>query len=202
MAAVNRPTNIKDKEADVNRKLQFYGIATGMFSTTRLTVLGLHLLTKSTQSLPKWQGSIRMSSNPLRISISDKYPQNEQIDIALNSFVNSHPIANPSKKLSVEGQALVADFRDVVKQAQKLLLTKNEGNILQDFIWQSQKIEGGNAALPGAPVDKETAKQHGNEALEGLRTLGTLIISNGQFRKLCESTPTIAKVFQILIISQ
>lgn len=29
-SAVNRPTDIKQKEADVNRKLQFYGIATGM----------------------------------------------------------------------------------------------------------------------------------------------------------------------------
>jgi hypothetical protein len=38
--------------------------------------------------------------------------------------------------------------------------------------------------VPGAPIDKDTARQHGNEALEGLRTLGTLIISNGQFRKL------------------
>jgi hypothetical protein len=55
---------------------------------------------------------------------------------------------------------------------------------LQDFIWQTQQITGGEAAKPGVPVSKDTAKQHGNEALEGLRTLGTLIISNGQFRKL------------------
>lgn len=146
MSSVNRPTNVKDKEADVNRKLQFYGIATAFQN--------------------------------------GKVPSNEQIDVALNSFLKTNAIASPSKKLSTEGQALVADFRDVVKQAQHLLLTKNEGNLLQDFIWQSQKIEGGNAAVPGAPVDKDTAKQHGNEALEGLRTLGTLIISNGQFRKL------------------
>jgi hypothetical protein len=112
--------------------------------------------------------------------------QNEQIDVALNSFLKSRPMANPSKKLSAEGRALVADFRSVVEQAKYLLLTKNEGNLLQDFIWQSQKIEGGNVTLPGAPVDKETAKQHGNEALEGFRTLGTLIITNGQFRKLCK----------------
>lgn len=79
---------------------------------------------------------------------------------------------------------MVADFREVVTQAKYLLLEKNEGNLLQDFIWQSQKIEGGNSGTLSAPVDKETAKQHGNEALEGLRTLGTLIISNGQFRKL------------------
>jgi hypothetical protein len=72
----------------------------------------------------------------------------------------------------------------VVEQAKYLLLTKNEGNLLQDFIWQSQKITGADASLPNAPVDKDTAKQHGNQALEGLRTLGTLIITNGQFRKL------------------
>lgn len=83
---------------------------------------------------------------------------------------------------------MVADFRDVIEQAKALILTKNEGNLLQDFIWQTEQISGGNAQVPGAPVDKGTAKQHGNQALEGLRTLGTLILSNGQFRKLCKST--------------
>lgn len=86
-------------------------------------------------------------------------------------------MSNPSKKLSPEGQGLVHDFRDVVEQAKVLLLTKNEGNLLQDFIWQTQQLDGGNASVPNAPVDKETAKQHGNEALEGLRTLGTLLVS-------------------------
>jgi hypothetical protein len=56
--------------------------------------------------------------------------------------------------------------------------------LLQDFIWQAEQITGAGTPLRGAPVDKDTAKQHGNEALEGLRTLGTLLISNGQFRKL------------------
>jgi len=94
-------------------------------------------------------------------------------------------MASPSKQLSTEGQALVADFRDVVQQAQLLLLSKNEGNLLQDFIWQSQHVDGGSAGKPGAPLGKDQAKQHGSEALDGLRTLGTLLISNGQFRKLC-----------------
>jgi len=65
-----------------------------------------------------------------------------------------------------------------------LLLSKNQGNLLQDFIWQCQGLSGGSASTPNAPVDSQTAKQHGNQALNGLRTLGTLIISNGQFRKL------------------
>jgi hypothetical protein len=144
--SVNRPTNTKLKEEDVNRKLQVYGIISAFQA--------------------------------------GKVPSNEQIDIALNSFMKSKALASPSKKLSTEGQALVADFRDVVEQAKQLLLSKNEGNLLQDFIWQSQHIDGGNATLPGAPVDKATAQQHGNQAAEGLRTLGTLLISNGQFRKL------------------
>lgn len=115
-----------------------------------------------------------------------KVPSNKQIDVALNSFLESRALAKPSGKLSSEGQKLVADFRDVVEKAKVLLLTKNDGNLLQDFIWQTQQISGGNAALPNAPVGKDAAKQHGNEALDGLRTLGTLIISNGQFRKLCK----------------
>jgi hypothetical protein len=112
--------------------------------------------------------------------------QNEQIDVALNSFLASRALTNPSNKLSAEGKVLLKDVRDVVEKAKVLLLSKNQGDVLQDFIWQAQKIEGGNSGLPGAPVDKETAKQHGNQAMEGFRTLGTLLITNGQFRKLCE----------------
>ncbi|KAH9886163.1 hypothetical protein F4778DRAFT_484186 [Xylariomycetidae sp. FL2044] len=146
MASVNKPVDVKQKEADVNRKLQIYGII-----------------------------------NAFQLG---KVPSNDQIDVALNSFLQSKPLASPSKKLSPEGQALVADFKDVVKQAKHLLLSKNEGNLLQDFIWQTQHFDPKSVSTPGAPVDKNTAKQHGDKALEGLRTLGTLLITNGQFRKL------------------
>ncbi|KAI4127360.1 MAG: hypothetical protein LQ338_003236 [Usnochroma carphineum] len=145
-SAVNRPTNVKQKEADVNQKLQLYGIYSAF--------------------------------------ANGKVPSNKQIDVALNSAIASRPLANPSTKLSAEGRHLVADLRDVIEQAKVLLLTKNEGNLIQDFLWQTRFIQGGDAKLPGAPVDKGTAQQHGNQALDGLRTLGTLLISNGQFRKL------------------
>ncbi|KAL8691203.1 MAG: hypothetical protein Q9218_003516 [Villophora microphyllina] len=145
-AAVNRPTNVKQKEADVNQKLQLYGIYSAF--------------------------------------ANGKVPSNKQIDVALNSAIASRPLANPSNKLSSEGRHLVADLRDVIEQAKILLLTKNDGNLLQDFMWQTRFVSGGNVGVPGAPIDKATAQQHGNQALDGLRTLGTLIISNGQFRKL------------------
>lgn len=104
--------------------------------------------------------------------------------MALNSFLESKALSGPSEKLSPEGQALVADAREVVRQAKHLLLSKNDGNLLQDFIWQTQQFDPKAVSTPGAPLNKEQAQQHGNQALEGLRTLGTLIITNGQFRKL------------------
>ncbi|KAL0473635.1 hypothetical protein QR685DRAFT_569668 [Neurospora intermedia] len=154
-ANVNRPVDSKQKEADVNRKLQFYGIASAFQY--------------------------------------GKVPSNDQIDVALNSFLQSKALAHPSKKLSPEGQQLVADFREVVKEAKNLLLSKNEGNLLQDFIWQTQQFNPKAVSLPGAPVDKEQAQQHGNQALEGLRTLGTLIITNGQFRKLLKDATVLLR---------
>jgi hypothetical protein len=110
--------------------------------------------------------------------------QNEQIDVALNSFLNSRALSRPSDKLSSDGKVLVEDVREVVKQAKLLLLSKNEGNLLQDFIWQTTQWDPKSVNGPNAPVSKDTAKRDGDEALEGLRTLGTLIITNGQFRKL------------------
>jgi DNA ligase-4 len=102
----------------------------------------------------------------------------------LNSFLESKPLSNPSQKLSADGQGLVADVREVVREAKNLLLSKNDGNLLQDFIWQTQQFDHKNVSAPDVPVGKEQAQQHGNQALEGLRTLGTLLITNGQFRKL------------------
>ena len=144
--AVNRPTDPKFKEQDVNNKLQVYGIYSAF--------------------------------------AKGKAPSNKQIDIALNSALASSALNTPSEKLSDDGKKLVADLRDVIEQAKLLLLSKNEGSLLQEFIWETQQITAGDAKLPNAPVDKDTAKQHGNELLDGLRTLGTLLISNGQFRKI------------------
>jgi len=144
--AVNRPTDVKQKEKDVSSKLQLYGI--------------------------------------YQAFANGKVPSNKQIDVALNSALESSALKSPSSKLSPEGQELVGDLRTVIEQAKILLLVKNEGNVLQDFIWHSEQLSGSSVTPPGAPVDKQTAQQHGADALSGLRTLGTLLISNGQFRKL------------------
>lgn len=122
-----------------------------------------------------------------------KVPSNKQIDVALNSALASRPLASPSKNLSPEGQGLVTDVKEVIVEAKKLLLSKNQGNLIQEFIWDAQNISGGNATAPNMPVDKATAQQHGDQALEGLRTLGRLVLSNGQFRKLLDDAIVLAR---------
>lgn len=112
--------------------------------------------------------------------------QNDQIDVALSSFLASRALSSPHEKLSEEGKTLVKDARDVIQQAKYLLLSKNEGNLIQDFIWQTTQFDAKSVNTPNAPLSKDAAKKDGDEALQGLRTLGTLLITNGQFRKLRE----------------
>ena len=112
------------------------------------------------------------------------HAQNEQIDVAMNSFLESKALKSPSDKLSDDGKDLVADTREAVKLMKFLFLSKNEDNLLQDFIWQTQQFDPKSVQGPDTPIDKQTAQQQANEAMEGLRSLGKLLVTNGQFRKL------------------
>ncbi|KOS16962.1 Uncharacterized protein ESCO_004645 [Escovopsis weberi] len=143
---VNKPSDNAVKEADINRKLQLYGI--------------YHAFKHG------------------------KTPSNDQIDIALNSLLESRAMNRPSNKLSADGKLLVRDTREVVNLAKQLILSKNNGNLIQDFIWQTTQFDTKLGPGPEAPVTKDAVKRDSDEALEGLRTLGTLLITNGQFRKL------------------
>ena len=93
-------------------------------------------------------------------------------------------MSTPNNKLSGEGKALLTDFTNVVEQAKVLLLIKNNDQILHEFIWQTQQLAKsgqapGTAGMPDLSVTSEKATRDGQKALEGLQTLGTLIISNG-----------------------
>lgn len=114
-----------------------------------------------------------------------KVPSNQQIDIALNSLLESKSLSSPSGKLSDEGKHLIEDLREVIAEAKALILSKNHDQAIQEFIWHAQQAgKTSSGPSPNAPVTQEQAKQDGQNALAGLRSLGTLIITNGQFRKL------------------
>ena len=146
MTGVNRPTNVRARDADIDQKLQLFGIATAFNS--------------------------------------GKMPANDQIDATLNSFIASKALSKPSSKLSSEGRALVGDVREVIEQAKQLVLSKNEGNLLQEFIYKTSKTDLRSINSSGGPVTKDAARQDGQNALEGIKTLGKLLVTNGQFRKL------------------
>lgn len=112
--------------------------------------------------------------------------QNKQCDVAMNSALASKALSSPSDKLSDDGKTLVKDLRNVVEQAKKMMLTKNEGQLLQEFIWGAQNLNVGTPNKPEAPESKDKAKQDADKATEDLKTLGTLLITNGEFRKLCK----------------
>jgi hypothetical protein len=146
---VNHPIDPKQKEKDINQKLQLFGI----YEAFKL----------------------------------GKLPSNKQCDVALNSAIRSKALSSPPNQLSDEGKQLVKDVRDVIDQAKKLVLSKNQDQTLQEFIWEAQNISAGDASKPNVPIDKESSQQDANRAMEGLKTLGSLLITNGEFRKLCKS---------------
>lgn len=75
--------------------------------------------------------------------------------------------------------------------AKKLILIKNDGNLIQEFFWDASNMERPEIQPPegirGRERERglEAAKQDGQHTAEGLKTLGTLLVTNGQFRKLC-----------------
>jgi Family of unknown function (DUF5923) len=123
--------------------------------------------------------------------LEGKYPSNKQINVALTSIVESNMLTNPTKQLSSEGRQLVKDLRDVIDSGKFLWLRKNYNEELQNFLYHT--IEASTQPNADTPISKDTAKEHGNHALDGLRTLGRLLITNGQFRKLLEDITLLAR---------
>jgi len=116
-----------------------------------------------------------------------KFPSNQQINVALTSAVESKMLTAPSKNLSSEGRELIKDLREVIDSAKYLWLTKNYNEEFQKFLYHTiQASTSPDSTNIKAPVSKDQAQDHGQQILQGLRTLGRLLVTNGQFRKLLE----------------
>ena len=96
--------------------------------------------------------------------------------------------------MSSEGRELIKDLRDVIDSAKYLWLKKNYNEELQYFLHHTiQASTTPDSTNINAPVSKDQAKQHGSDALDGLRTLGRLLVTNGQFRKLISDAGLLAR---------
>ena len=114
-----------------------------------------------------------------------RMPSNEQIDRIL-SYVHQHSPVDTSA-LSPDGQRLVQDSRDIIETARLIVQQKNADELFQNFIWHTRDVDVGRAKKDPnevVPVDKEKAKNDGQQAVQHLRTLLSLVLTNAEVRKL------------------
>ncbi|KAL1744429.1 hypothetical protein HDZ31DRAFT_38713 [Schizophyllum fasciatum] len=145
--AVTDPVNKADKDADVDRKIRFYGVIAA-FREGRM-------------------------------------PDNSQIDRTLKYVLDNSPV--PTDELSPEGKRLIQDTRDIIDTARKIVKEKNADELLQNFFWHTRDVSAHNAVTsnnPDLPVGKDKVKSDGQQAVQHLRTLITLVLTNAEARKL------------------
>ncbi len=112
-------------------------------------------------------------------------PSNEQIDRALNHVLQHSPV--DTSELSPDGKRLIEDTRDIIETARLMVQQKNADELFQNFIWHTRDIDLDQAKKDPnevVPVDKEKAKSDGQQAVQHLRTLLSLVLTNAEVRKL------------------
>jgi len=123
-----------------------------------------------------------------------RMPSNEQIDRTLHHVLENSPV--PEKDLSREGRRLIQDTRDIIETARLMVEEKNKDELFQNFVWHTRDTNFDKAKKnPSdlAPIDKETAKSEGQEAVAHLRTLLGLIFTNAEVRKLLSDFSVIGR---------
>jgi len=124
-----------------------------------------------------------------------KLPSNKQAEETLDYLSGTAPF--DTSKLSREGQELVEQARAVIQDAKKLLLVKNQDELIQNFIWNTREIDvqshKENLKSTSAPVDKETARSEGQEAVQNLRVIAKLLFTNSEVRKLLSDVTVLGR---------
>ncbi|RPD56928.1 hypothetical protein L226DRAFT_573722 [Lentinus tigrinus ALCF2SS1-7] len=121
----------------------------------------------------------------IRAFSDSRMPSNEQIDRALNYVLQNSPV--DTKQLSPSGQRLIQDTRDIIDTARLIVQQKNADELFQNFIWHTRDVDFDQAKKDPkevVPVDKEKAKSDGQQAVQHLRTLLSLVLTNAEVRKL------------------
>ncbi|KAI0674595.1 hypothetical protein C8Q78DRAFT_1117563 [Trametes maxima] len=114
-----------------------------------------------------------------------RMPSNDQIDRFLNYVIQHSPV--DVEDLSPDGQRLIQDSRDIIETARRIVKEKNADELFQNFIWHTRDVDVDQAKKDPdevVPVDKEKAKDDGRQAVQHLRTLLSLVLTNAEVRKL------------------
>ncbi|KII83317.1 hypothetical protein PLICRDRAFT_180576 [Plicaturopsis crispa FD-325 SS-3] len=116
-----------------------------------------------------------------------RLPDNKQIDETLAYVLANSPV--DADALSPGGRALIADARDIIETARLIVREKNADELFQNFVWHTRGVDiaGTGAKKDPAdlkPVDGEKARDDGQIAVQHLRTILSLVLTNSEVRKL------------------
>ncbi|KAJ7158718.1 hypothetical protein C8R46DRAFT_1224650 [Mycena filopes] len=125
-----------------------------------------------------------------------RMPSNAQITQILHYAKTYSPV--DEKRLSTDGKTLISDIRDILSTFSRSLEDKNQGELLQRFVWSTRGVDtssvkpkDGDKKQANAHVDQ--AKSDAAEANKHLRTLLNIILTNGEARKLVADAGTIGR---------
>jgi Family of unknown function (DUF5923) len=188
--AVAAPVNKQEEAADVDRKVLS---CMPLFSSCLLSAF-LQL---------RFYGAIEA----LR---QGRYPSNQQIDSAFRYVLERSPV--DQDQLSPEGRKLIQNCRDIIETASLVVQEKNSDELLQSFLWNTNNVDLSNAKKDPNELLVEKSKvqddrrqgmgrfhvssslTHSHDAAAcHLRTLGNLIATNSEVRKILSDFSVIGR---------
>ncbi|KAH7361393.1 hypothetical protein B0T11DRAFT_278864 [Plectosphaerella cucumerina] len=121
-------------------------------------------------------------------------PSNEQLIINLRTLLSADILNPETSGLSDSGRALVLNTRLWLKQFIELLIHKNDKDQIQDFIWYLSKSRVTIDAYDiSQRASRAKAKADTAAAYESIRTVGSLLLTNSDFRIFLADLTTIGR---------
>ncbi|EPQ50351.1 hypothetical protein GLOTRDRAFT_141540 [Gloeophyllum trabeum ATCC 11539] len=123
-----------------------------------------------------------------------RLPDNQQIDRTLKYVLDHEPV--DTSALSPEGKRLIQDTRDIIETARVIVQDKNADELFQNFVWHTRDVNADQVKKDPnevLPVDQEKARNDSKQAVQHLRTLLSLVLTNSEVRKLLSDFSVIGR---------
>ncbi|KAI9159049.1 hypothetical protein HJFPF1_07056 [Paramyrothecium foliicola] len=121
-------------------------------------------------------------------------PSNEQTIILLRTLLAADAFSTDLSELSESGRSLVLDLKLWLKQFIEILQHKNSEDQIQDFLWYlTQARLNVDAADIAARASVSKAKADTAATYRSLQTIGSLLLTNSDFRVFLSDVSTIGK---------
>ncbi|KAF8326038.1 uncharacterized protein EI90DRAFT_2930862 [Cantharellus anzutake] len=123
----------------------------------------------------------------------NKYPDNKQIDETLKYVIEHSPV--DQSKLSPDGRRLIQDVQDILQTTRVMVKEKNADELFQNFLCHTSyaDVQVPKATTEAVDVSQEDVKKDHEQAVEHLRTLLRLVLSNSEARKLLSDASLIGR---------